>query len=177
MSYGHGMSEHLYTLQEMAETLTLAFPEESNAGCTRKVRHWTLLDLLEPHEKHTGSGKSRLYAIHELHKAALLMELARWKVPMPIITDHFHLLLADYGESEAWQQAVDQSANVFLSLTWSKFLANVAMQADAPNLTALSLPEDPSMLNDKSSPELGSLHELSSAMVINVTKVFYRLGM
>lgn len=167
-----GMEGRRYTLKEVSEILSLSFADQSEEQCSRKIRHWTLADLLEPYgSKHTGTGKSREYLVEEIRKAALLMELSRWRLPIPFLTDSFGVMLDSYEDGEEWQTALDGSENVFLSLSWNEDLVNWQMSVGEPSLTLVT--------NTTHSVSLSDSYEMqlpSSAIVLNVTRIFQSLN-
>jgi len=175
------MSEELYTLKEMAKILGTAFKEEEPDVCARKIRHWTLMDLLSPHgKKHTGTGKSRLYSIQEIYKAAILMELTRWKVPLPVLTDSFDIMLDSHEDGKEWTMAVEGTANVFLALVRTDELINWQMSAHEPKISYLTHENDPNS-EDYLQGKIGSDDDPycfdwpTSAIVMNITRIFKRL--
>ena len=177
------MKEHLYTLKEMAGILAKAFPNEDPEQCARKIRHWTLMDLLKPYgKKYTGTGKSRLYTEHEIRKASILMELTNWKVPLPLLEDNFEIMIDSYEDSEEWRLAVDGEANVFLALSRTDDIVSWQMNAKEPKLSFLGkgiadFKKTFVDLGSKSDQENSTIQiELpSSAILINVSRIFYRL--
>lgn len=171
------MSSELYTLKEMAEILSSAFPNENTEKCGRKIRHWTLMDLLSPHgKKHTGTGVSREYTFGEILKAAILMELSRWKVPVPLLCENFDMML-DYQGSKEWDMALQGVCNVFLILNWNDDFVNWQMSSGERILGYLEYPEDPHhenylriKLTDKLTQE-----SPNSGVILNITRLFLRV--
>ena len=172
MSYVFVMDDRRYTLKEVAEVLSLAFREQSEEQCSRKIRHWTLMDLLTPYgSKHTGSGKSREYLMGEIRKAALLMEISKWRVPIPLLSETFFIVSETYEDGEEWRLAMEGTENVFLALTWNEEMVNWKMTAGKAELSLISHPDESIKLSDSYGMNLPS-----SAIVINVTRVFQSLG-
>ena len=81
------MTPHVPTYQ-FAEALELV-------GCTaRQLSHWIESGVIVPFRQATGSGDRRLLDVHNLVDAAVALELSRFRVPVPIITDVVHGPLA-----------------------------------------------------------------------------------
>lgn len=172
------MDIELYTLKEMAEILSSAFPNEDALKCARKIRHWTSMDLLSTYgKKHTGTGVSREYVFDELYKAAILMELSRWKVPMPVLSDNFEIMVDEYEEMEEWQTAIHGIENVFLALSWNDAFINTQISVGEPKLGLLDHLEDP-----QDEKYLGVdwgdgliVETPNSVVVLNITRLFMRV--
>lgn len=125
------------------------------------------MDLLVPHgKKHTGTGKSREYSIPEIRKAAILMELSRWKVPMPVFSDTFRTMVDEYENLVEWESAINAIDNVFLSLAWTEDDVNWQIAAGEPRLVAVTEPEFPGELDDYQNP----FALPTSAMIINLSR-------
>ena len=172
------MNNETYTLKEMAELLASAFPNEDELKCARKIRHWTSMDLLTTHgKKHTGTGVSREYIFDEIYKAAILMELSRWKVPMPVLVDNFETMVDEYENSEDWDTATQALDNVFLALSWDDDLVNWQLSVREPKLGILETldnPQDEKYLRT----DFGGgfiVETPNSIVVLNITRLFMRV--
>jgi len=148
-----------YTLKEAVVILHRSGGEEEATNITRHIRHWTNLDLLVPvGDKHTGTGRSREYPVEEIYRAAVLLELAKWRVPTTVLADTFRQFAADFEKE--WLLAVQDTKVVYVTMTWSEGLTVWNIAVGAPELF---------MLNDPA-PKSG-LGGPASAIVINLTQV------
>ena len=151
------MQPRTYTLKEAVSILHRSGGAEEATRITRHIRHWTSLDLLIPEgDKHTGTGRSREYAVEEIYRAAVLLELAKWRVPATVLADTFRNLTVKFEKE--WLLAVQGTAAVFVTMTWSDGLTVWNIAVGEPELF---------MLND-AAPKSG-LGGPASAIVINIT--------
>jgi hypothetical protein len=172
------MNNNTYTLKEMAEILASAFPNDDALKCARKIRHWTSMDLLSTHgKKYTGTGVSREYIFDEIYKAAILMELSRWKVPMPVLADNFETMVDEYENSEDWDTAIEALDNVFLALSWSDDLVNWQLSVSEPKLGILETLDNPQDERYLRTDFGGGLfvETPNSIVVLNITRLFMRV--
>lgn len=168
MSYAKLMKGETYTLKQVAELLSPDGDEEARSRIARQVRHWTTLDLLTPvGRKHTGTGVSRRYAADEVRKAAILLELNQYHLPVTALSE------ADWSEnfplSAEWQVAIKGKRPVFLQLALSHDLLSLQIYEDQPRHNIL-IPRPDVKRNadrDKMLPV--------SAIVINLSRLFARL--
>lgn len=166
------MKERTYTLKEVATILSKSFPENDFDTCARKVRHWTMMDLLVPQgKKYTGTGKSREYPVSEIRKAAILLEFSRWKTPMTVIAESFDIFLDDYEDGEEWKKAINTEENVYLFFAWNEDVGIIGLSTGEPKLNTLTLPHNPKELDDDDFIAIRP----ASGMIINLTRVFQRL--
>ena len=97
------------------------------------------MNLLIPEgAKHTGTGKSREYSADTIYRAAVLVELAKWRVPMTVLADAF-ATFTDDSESE-WELAIQDDlgrATVYLTMTWSDSGSKWILQCDFPLVDAI----------------------------------------
>jgi hypothetical protein len=148
-----------YTLKEAVTILHRSGGAEEANRITRHIRHWTSLDLLVPvGDKHTGTGRAREYPVEEIYRAAALLELAKWRVPVTVLADTFRQFTANFEEQ--WRFAVDGSAAVYLTMTWSEGLTVWNISEGQP---ALYMLDDPA-------PKI-ALGGPASAIVINLSRV------
>ena len=156
------MEPRTYTLKEAVTILHRSGGEEEATRITRHIRHWTTLDLLVPvGDKHTGTGRSREYPVEEIYRAAVLLELAKWRVPVTVLADTFRAFTVNFEQE--WLLAVDGSAAVYVTMTWSEGLTAWVIAIDEPELFML---DDP-MESGNGGP--------ASAIVINLTQVLHGL--
>ena len=156
------MEPRTYTLKEAVTILHRSGGEEEATRITRHIRHWTTLDLLVPvGDKHTGTGRSREYPVEEVYRAAVLLELAKWRVPVTVLADTFRAFTVDFKQE--WLLAVDGSAVVYVTMTWREGLTAWVIAIDEPELFML---DDP-MESRNGGP--------ASAIVINLTQVLHGL--
>ena len=159
----HPVQPRTYTLKEAATILHRSGGAEEATRITRHIRHWTSLDLLVPvGDKHTGTGRSREYPVEEIYRAAVLLELAKWRVPVTVLTDTFRQFTVDFDEQ--WLLAVQGTAAVFVTMTWSEGLTVWNIAIGEPELF---------MLNDQTSKS--ALSGPASAIVINLTRCLHGL--
>ena len=151
------MEPRTYTLKEAVTILHRSGGAEEATRITRHIRHWTSLDLLVPvGDKHTGTGRAREYPVEEIYRAAALLELAKWRVPVTVLADTFRQFTADFEKE--WLLAVKGSKAIYVTMTWSKGLTVWNIAVGKPELF---------MLNDPA-PKSG-LGGPASAIVINLT--------
>ena len=157
------MEPRTYTLKEAVTILHRSGDEEEATRITRHIRHWTTLDLLVPvGDKHTGTGRSRAYPVEEIYRAAVLLELAKWRVPVTVLADTFRAFTVNFEQE--WLLAVDGSAVVYVTMTWSEGLTAWVIAIDEPELFML---DDPTSESGLGGP--------ASAIVINLTQVLHGL--
>ncbi len=153
------MQPRTYTLKEAVTILHRSGGAEEASRITRHIRHWTSLDLLVPvGDKHTGTGRSREYPVVEIYRAAALLELAKWRVPVTVLADTYRQFTADFQKE--WLLAVQGTEAVYVTMTWSEGLTVWNIAVGEPELFML---DDPSSEIGHSGP--------ASAIVINLTLV------
>ena len=82
----YSVQPRTYTLKEAVSILHRSGGEEEATRITRHIRHWTSLDLLVPvGDKHMGTGRSREYPVEEIYRAAVLLELAKWRAARKMV--------------------------------------------------------------------------------------------
>ena len=156
------MEPRTYTLKEAVTILHRSGGEDEATRITRHIRHWTTLDLLVPvGDKHTGTGRSREYPVEEIYRAAVLLELAKWRVPVTVLADTFRAFTVNFEQE--WLLAIDGSAAVYVTMTWREGLTAWVVAIDEPELFML---DDP-MESGNGGP--------ASAIVINLTQVLHGL--
>jgi hypothetical protein len=75
----------LVTVSELAD-LVARGARSSQSLILRRLRHWTLVDVLSPKgERHTGVGHHREYERETVYLAALLNELADMGAPLGVV--------------------------------------------------------------------------------------------
>ncbi len=162
------MTNQTYSLKQLARLIYPAVPEHELEQFMRKVRHWTACDLLQPVDgKKTGTGVSRRYSVEEVRRAAILAEIARYRVPVPVIGD-FALAMDNYQDRAEWKTALKGKESILLQFAWNKDFTNWGLNKNEPNLFALT-----SMGKERDDIDPFSL---ASAITINLTKVFARLA-
>ena len=155
----HSVQPRTYTLKEAVSILHRSGGEEEASRITRHIRHWTSLDLLIPEgDKHTGTGRSREYRVDEIYRAAVLLELAKWRVPVTVLEDTFRQFTADFEEQ--WLLVVQGTAAVYVTMTWNEGLTVWNIAVGEPELFML---DDPAPKSEFGGP--------ASAIVINLTLV------
>ncbi len=157
--YEHAVQPRTYTLKEAVSILHRSGGEEEASRITRHIRHWTSLDLLVPvGDKHTGTGRSREYPVEEIYRAAVLLELAKWRVPATVLADTFRDFTVKFEKE--WLLAVQGTGAVFVTMTWSDGLTVWNIAVGEPELFML---DDPTPKSGLGGP--------ASAIVINLTSV------
>ncbi len=157
------MQPRSYTLKEAVTILHRSGGEEEATRITRHIRHWTSLDLLIPEgDKHTGTGRSREYPVEEIYRAAVLLELAKWRVPTTVLADTFRQFMADLEKE--WLLAVQGTAAVYVTMTWSDGLTVWNIAVGGPELFML---DDPVPNSGLGGP--------ASAIVINLNRCLHGL--
>ncbi len=153
------LQPRIYTLKEAVTILHRSGGAEEANRITRHIRHWTSLDLLIPEgDKHTGTGRAREYRVEEIYRAAALLELAKWRVPVTVLADTFRQFTADFEKE--WILAVDGKKDIYVTMTWSDGLTVWNIAAGKPELFML---KDPAADSGLAGP--------ASAIVINLTSV------
>lgn len=158
-SLGLSVEPRTYTLKEAATILHRSGGAEEASRITRHIRHWTSLDLLVPiGDKHTGTGRAREYRVEEIYRAAALLELAKWRVPVTVLADTFRQFTSDFEKE--WLLAVQGTDVVYVTMTWSDGLTAWNIAVGKPELFML---KDPATKSGLGGP--------ASAIVINLTSV------
>lgn len=167
MSYWECMGAPTYTLKQVVSILAPAHEPEAPGRIARQVRHWTARDLLAPvGGKRTGTGVSRRYAADEVRKAAILLELSRYRIPAPVLEESFETAAERWPSRPAWRDAIAGPKPIFLYMTYSEHItAYQLVPADAVITMLLPAP------GVERQPEF----EVCSAIVINVTRLFAKL--
>lgn len=164
MSYMYAMTTTSYTLKEIANLLSLSGETEEVDRLARQIRHWTSLDLLVPiGKKHTGTGVSRRYDVSELRKAAILAELAHYRVPVTVLDDCFGTMIEEYTARQEWQDAITGRRPVFLVLAFNDDMIQTQLFAEPASHPMLSTSTGEKAV------------EWVSAITINLTRLFKRL--
>lgn len=159
------MTQPIYTLKEIATLLSPSDDAETVEKLARQIRHWTNLDLLCPiGKKHTGTGISRRYDLDELRKAAILVELAHYRVPVTVLDDGFVDMIENYQRRAEWNAAVTGEKLVYLIF---------AFNDDEIEFQLFAEPNPHPML--ASSSDSRSV-EWISAITINLTRLFKKLN-
>ncbi len=155
----HALLPRTYTLKEAVTILHRSGGEEESTAITRHIRHWTSLDLLVPvGDKHTGTGRNREYPVEEIYRAAVLLELAKWRVPMTVLSETFRQFALNHEED--WRLAIEGAESVYMTMTWSEGLTVWNIREGQPALYML----------ESSTPEK-DFREPGSAIVINLSRV------
>lgn len=178
MSYKTHMGSKLYSVKDVAALISRG-PSDQPHKLIRQVRHWTASDVLAPvGSKDTGTGVSRMYDADGVRCAAILLELSRYGIPVTQLEgfDEWTELLSG---SDQWAAAVSGAQDVFLSMSWE-------VEADGCNTWQIGVGEPKwNALRRDLKPSRVKLHkgdevaipplDLTSSIVINVTKIFARL--
>jgi hypothetical protein len=161
------MAGETYTLKEMVAALAPLNADDNSAPLARQLRHWTNSGLLSPvGKRHTGTGTSRRYTPDEVRKAAILVELAHYRVPTTVLQDSFELFSEDWPKRPQWHQAITGTHQIFLYVTYNRDQVTYQLVPHDFRRIVL-LPKD--WRGDDPA------HDSASAIVVNVTRVFSRL--
>jgi hypothetical protein len=164
------MSDPTYSLKQVCALAGLSEDPAEVSKLARQIRHWTNSDLLHPQSgKRTGTGVSRRYSADEVRRAAVLVEIARYRVPVPVI-ESFAEAMDGYAGSPDWQAAMDGTRSVFLQLAWSEHNTQWTLSVDAPQ----TLLFDPKGSKDLQAAD-DDASRITSAIVMNLTAIFARV--
>lgn len=117
----------------------------------RQVRHWTVTGLLQPAKKSPGTGRSRQYPIYQVHKAAVLVELARYGMTVGLSEsvaewfDHLHELrhplleLAASGRCRVYLKVMGLTQDI-------DFLGSIFVHDDDMKIAEAAQPESARLL-------------------------------
>ena len=153
------MQPRTYTPKEAVTILNRRGRPDEHDRLLRHIRHWTSMDLLVPEgDKHVGTGRAREYAKDEIYRAAMLVELARWRVPMTVLADTFRSFAKKYQKE--WAIALEGPESVYVTLAWEESLTVWNISVGRPELF---------MLEDTQPSDVPS--EPASAIVINLSRV------
>jgi len=170
------MDDPTYTLKQVVSILSSRADTDPPAHrIARSIRHWTALDLLVPIAgKETGTGVSRRYTADEVRKAAILVELSRYRIPAPVLEETFPGVSEDWPERPAWRDAIAGRNPIFLFMTYSEALtAYQLIPADAVVTMLQPASDRPPEPQPDHMPKI----EIYSAIVINVTRLFASLNL
>jgi hypothetical protein len=82
------MNEETYTLKEVSRKLSLSLRDKDLHLIDRQIKHWTSNDLLKTvGDKHTGTGRSRVYAKEEIYVAGYLQELTKYGLTIGVLSN------------------------------------------------------------------------------------------
>ena len=148
-----------YTPKEVVTVLNRRGMPDDHDRLLRHIRHWTSMDLLVTvGDKHVGTGRAREYAKEEIYRAAVLVELAKWRVPMTVLSETFREFALNHEED--WRLAVEGADSVYMTMSWSEGLTVWNIREGQPALYMLESP----------TPEK-DFREPGSAIVINLSRV------
>lgn len=163
------MSDRSYTVADMAKLIRPDADPDTVALLKRQLRHWTALDLLHPIAgKDTGTGRHRRYDADEVRRAAIFVELSRYRVPAPVLED-YATLLSETARS-VWDAAISGEQPVLLCIGWND-AAILARPVGGPIDGPFFLTTDHPAERD------GPAFDLSSAIVLNLTRLFRQLNL
>lgn len=167
------MSDTAYTIAELVDALAPDGSEAERLKLLRQLRHWTLNDLLRTTgRKHSGRGVHRRYDEHELIKAAILRELARYGTTVTQLNG-FAAWIDRLSDSPLWRKAAAGTASVFLEMMWSETGdAFWSIAEGTPRATLL----DPVKHPGRRIRRREDLADVYSAIVISLTKIMQRLN-
>ena len=110
------MTDPYLTVSDLAEACAPVdaagdFDNERFRLWTRRLRHWTTLDILPTAAKHSeGSGQHRLYEANLAYIASVLLRMAAAGAPLPVIKEVSEILQTSTkgrgGFARSWRNAV-----------------------------------------------------------------------
>jgi len=173
--------QQTYTLKEIVSTLGRIDAEDSDsARISRQVRHWTIHGLLNPAQRHTGRGRDRRYAAHEIRKAAIYLELTRYGMTVGSLKDVGDWLdMLEREKSPPWEFAKAGRFRIYFEVTWGLtggHLAIVSVHPDdvpaakraAKDQKAYVITASVGRLDQANNPRVGAY----SSVFINATRLF-----
>lgn len=173
------MDGPLYSVKDVAALIARG-PADQPARLIRQIRHWTANDLLAPvGGKNTGTGVSRMYDVNGVRCAAILLELSRYGIPVSQLEgfDEWTDMLSGTND---WLAAFANEQDVFLSMSWEADEDGGGVWqigAGTPKWDALRLDVEPSNITLANGGEaIVPPLDLTSSIVINLTKIFARLA-
>lgn len=173
------MTRDSHTVKDVAERIAPSRKAADLSRLIRQIRHWTLCDLLTTEgDKHTGTGRSRVYDAHQVRKAAILAELARFGINVGEL-EGFGEWADSLARTTQWAAAVAARRDVFIQMAWTADGgASWGIAQDAPNTNPLSstTASSPVRRGDGRQFELPE-QDFTASIVLNVTKVFKRLAL
>ena len=165
------MSERLYTVKDVAAIIA---PEPSmRERVLRQVRHWTATDVLKPlGGKATGTGVSRVYKADDVRKAALVLEIVRYGVPLDVL-ESFSEWCDGLIKDGTWEDAIEGRRDVFMAI--------MLEHGDDPGViwgVERGVAKLPLISLSKTwKQEELRIAEPASAIAVNLSKVFKRLNL
>jgi hypothetical protein len=162
----------LYTLKEMVSSLSWSDDPEGTEKLARQLRHWTNVGLLSPvGKRNTGTGVSRLYSVDEVRRAALLVELAHYRIPTTVLESSFSFMSEKWPKDENWLRSIKGTEQIFLCVTYDDRITTFHLvRQDFSASILMPETEKGSFLSKVTKNQLPA-----SAIVVNVTRVFSRL--
>jgi hypothetical protein len=165
------MSGRTFTLKEMVTVLTCLDAAHDSAPLSRRLRYWTNIGLISTvGKRQTGTGTSRRYSADAVRKAAILVELARYRVPTPVFIETFREASDAWSKFRAWDEAIAGTEQILLYMTYneSQVMYRIAPVSETNSLAI--------MLGERDSDTSALYGPLpASALVVNITRVFSQL--
>jgi hypothetical protein len=167
--------ERTYTLKEVAALLSPSGEREDFERAARQVRHWTVNGLLNTAgEKFVGTGRSRQYAADEIRFAAWLMELAKYGINISLM-EAVRELYDDEGYQDLWETLADADPPVFYEIAWDEDSIRGKISYGAPEMITWAYTHGDANKSGEKLPGLFNSENITSVVVVNLTKIFSRL--
>lgn len=160
----------LYSVKRVAEMIAPDLLPETIGRVMRQIRHWTNSDVLSPvGPKQTGTGVSRVYDLHGVHKAAILQELTEHGVTVDMLAGFDEWADAS-KHSRYWKLALEDNGPFFIAATWphGRTQAGAWYVIDDDTLFAFVT----GVSEVKKHKELSSV---ASMILINIGEIFSRI--
>jgi len=172
------MNTESYTLSQLSRRLCKTQRDDDLRLIERMVKHWTSHDILRTvGEKHTGTGRSRLYTQEEIIVAAYLYELSRYGVTigdLKVFRKYYDSRMKTSADREALLGGTDKKTKKHGYILFNGV-------PDKYNVSGFRLIKadqlfDPDLWELDNSDK-GRVHEYESVMVINCRALVTRLDL
>ncbi len=164
-----------YTLKQVASRVCMSKDPAEIETVARQIRHWTVSDLLVPvGEKYTGTGRSRRYSANEVRLAAWLAELSKYGMTVSLL-ETARATYEEYGKDGYWEGVAESKTPVFHEVTWDRNSIVGKITGGAPELISFKRPRGQMRVGPPEGVGVIDPENVTSVIVINLTKVFGRL--
>lgn len=160
----------LYSVKRVAEMIAPDLLPEAVGRVMRQIRHWTNSDILKPvGPKKTGTGVSRVYDLHGVQKAAILLELTEQGTTVDMLAG-FDSWADQARDTRYWQLALRGGGPIFIGAAWPKGRDKPAHWYVISDDVLFAF-----VTGDDAVPEHAELFELSSLVLVNIGRIFDRI--
>ena len=158
------------SVKQLAERLAPLKDDPDRARTVRRIRHWTLTGLLPTSgDLHVGSGQSRSYEPHTAYQVALLEELSRYDLSVGQLKAIMTTIIANRAI-----QARDGDDAIGAAMRGERKVVAWFALGEADYHSSSSGPLQ-AVLGGVDQANFETPDEASSAIVLNLTKVFSRV--